>query len=114
MAHGAMVSATEVTTFLTRLQATTRGRANALTARQLRERWGYSDRTLRALVHAANEAGHLVVASDAGYYIPLSTRELDEPVRRLESQALEMLARARQIKELGRMAFEMPCGGRLF
>ena len=104
----------EMTTFVERLQTAARGRAQALTARQLRDRWGYSDRALRALVHAANEAGHLIVACDCGYYVPIARGELDEPVRRLRSQALEMMARARQIEELGRLAFEVPCTGRLF
>lgn len=109
------VAPADVDLFVARLRSVATGRAHAWTAKRLRERWGYNDRVLRALVHAANEQEHLVVASDAGYFIPTRREELDEPVRRLRSQALEMMGRAKLIEDLGAMAFDVPVmNGRLF
>lgn len=105
----------DVECFVLRLRDCATGKANAKTARELRARYGYHDRTLRALVHGANEAGHLVVAGNDGYYVPLTEAEVLEPIGRLRSQGLEMLARARQMQELAAMAFDVPTpNGRLF
>lgn len=105
----------ELQEFAERLATIAYGKAQAQTARQLRAAYGYSDRQLRALVHAANEAGYLIVADNGGYFVPAGEAEVDEAVGRLNAQALEMLARARQIKELAFLRFSMPTkGGRLF
>jgi hypothetical protein len=79
------------------------GKANAITARNLGEALSLGasgDRKLRALVHAANESGLLIVADDSGYFEPDTPEECDESVGRLKSQAAEMLERARRIEAL--------------
>jgi len=79
------------------------GKANAITARVLTESLNLGasgDRKLRALVHAANESGLLIVADDHGYFEPDTPEECDESVGRLMSQAAEMLERARRIEAL--------------
>lgn len=98
----------EIQEFVERIGDIAYGKANARTARTLRATYGYSDRQLRALVHAANEAGYLIVADNGGYFIPAGEEEVSEAVGRLNAQALEMLARARQIKELAFLRFSMP------
>lgn len=109
-----MLADADVSMFVTRLRAHARSRECALTARQLRDRWGYTDRQLRALVQQAAERGHLVVADNHGYFVPVSEAEIREAVGRLRSQAIEMLARARQVEQLATMAFAMPVSDRLF
>lgn len=79
------------------------GKANAITARVLAQSLGLGDngdRKLRALVHAANESGLLIVADDHGYFEPDTPEECDESVGRLMSQAAEMIERARRIEAL--------------
>jgi len=84
------------------------GRAQAITARDLGAALALGpngDRALRALVHAANELGLLVVADNAGYFVPTSPAEVEEAIGRLRSQATEMLERARRIESLALKTF---------
>jgi hypothetical protein len=101
-------STDEVKVFYDFLTEHANGQAHAMTARDLAAELmlGKSgDRRLRQLVHAANEAGLLVVADNAGYFIPLFPSEVDEAVGRLRSQAAEMMERARLIESLSMSKF---------
>ncbi len=98
----------EVRDFHAYLSEHARGQANALTARDLAaalDLGRHGDRRLRQLVHAANDAGLLVVADNGGYFIPSSPGEVDEAVGRLRSQAAQMMDRARRIENLAMQHF---------
>lgn len=93
----------EVDKFSDFIHANAHGKANAIPARILAQRLDLGpngDRKLRALVHAANEKGLLILADNVGYFEPATPEECDESVGRIESQAFEMLERARRIKAL--------------
>ena len=82
------------------------GRANAILARDLKRALGFSDRYCRTLAHEANNLGHLIIADNAGYFMPSSPAEIDECVGRLRSQGHKMLERANRIEKLARRKFE--------
>lgn len=95
----------ECTRFVAHLQAHAVGRARALTAKQLGAVLDVSDRALRELAHEATEAGVLVCADNAGYFVPATSTEVDETVGRLRSQAHEMLSRASTLARLAHDRF---------
>lgn len=79
------------------------GRTNAKTARQLCRLLGLStdgDRTLRALANAATDAGQLICTGNDGYWLPADPSEAEETIGRLQSQGVQMLERARQLRTL--------------
>ena len=101
-------SAEEIKVFFAFLEERARGKANALPARDLSAYLMLGkngDRRLRQLVHAANDAGMLVVADNGGYFLPTEPSEVDEAVARLRSQAAEMMERARRIECLASQKF---------
>lgn len=91
--------------FVAYLQGCAVGRAHARTAKQLGAVLDVSDRALRELAHEATEAGVLVCADNAGYFVPASPTEVDETVGRLRSQAHEMLSRAQALAKLADARF---------
>jgi len=98
----------EVRYFYAHLAQHAQGRANAITARDLSAELTLGpngDRALRALVHAANDLNLLVVADNAGYFVPASPAEVQEAIGRLRSQATEMLERAKRIESLASKTF---------
>ena len=98
----------DVRDFYAYLTQHAQGRAQAITARDLGAALALGpngDRALRALVHAANELGLLVVADNTGYFVPASPSEVEEAIGRLRSQATEMLERAKRIENLARQTF---------
>ena len=104
----AQPSTDQVKEFVAYLSRHANGRSNALTARNLTaalKLGANGDRYLRALVHAANDAGHLVVADNCGYFMPAEPSEVDEAIGRLRSQAAEMMERARRIESLSTQKF---------
>lgn len=99
--------------FVAHIHAHAIGRARALTAKQLGAVLDVSDRALRELAHEATEAGVLVCADNAGYFVPATSTEVDETVGRLRSQAHEMLSRASTLTRLAHDRF-MPKPASLF
>ncbi len=95
----------EVDRFVGYLQAHARGRLAARTARQIEADLGFNDRKLRALAHQAAEAGILICADNAGYFLPASPEEVEETAGRMESQAKEMLGRVGRIRALAATVF---------
>ena len=103
----------ECARFVAHLQAHAVGRARALTAKHLGVALDVSDRALRELAHEATEAGVLICAANAGYFVPATSTEVDETVGRLRSQAHEMLSRASTLARLAHDRF-MPKPTSLF
>lgn len=101
-------NADDIGTLVDYLTAAARGKAEAKTARALRDRLGFRDRYLRILVHEANVAGVLICADNAGYYIPQAAADVAETVHRLRSQAFEMLTRAKLLEKLAGERFRAP------
>ncbi len=95
----------DCTRFVAHLQSHAVGRAQAWTAKQLSAALDVSDRALRELAHEATEAGVLVCADNAGYFVPATSTEVEETVGRLRSQAHEMLARAGALAKLAHERF---------
>lgn len=109
---GSDAHADDIGTLVEYLSQAARGKAEAKTARELRDRIGFRDRYLRVLVHAANAAGILICADNAGYYIPQAADDVRETVARLRSQAFEMLSRAAMLERLAGARFRKPAAPR--
>lgn len=86
------------------LQRHAHGHDNAKTARWLVEKLGLpastGDRVLRALANAATESGFIVCTGNAGYWIPATPEEAEETIGRLQSQGVQMIERAKQLRAL--------------
>lgn len=101
----------DCTRFVAHLQSHAVGRAQAWTAKQLSAALDVSDRALRELAHEATEAGILVCADNAGYFVPATSTEVEETVGRLRSQAHEMLTRATTLAKLADARFAPKAAG---
>lgn len=101
----------ECARFVAHLQAHAVGRARALTAKHLGAALDVSDRALRELAHEATDAGVLICADNAGYFVPATPAEVDETVGRLRSQAHEMLSRATTLAKLADARFAPKAAG---
>lgn len=100
------ISDPDVRSFVEYLKEHCRGPKRALTATKLApcvlgsERSGGADRRLRALAHAATEAGIPVASGNSGYFLATAPEHLNEVIRRLESQAKKHFARSAKLKAL--------------
>lgn len=93
----------QLNVFVAHLREHAQGRAQAKTARQLSRALGLGkngDRILRALAHAATEAGVVVCTGNSGYWYPETQAEAEETIGRLYSQGAEMIRRANALREL--------------
>lgn len=113
MRNGApRVTADQVAEFVDYVTAKANGRMHARKERQIVAdlRLGkHGDRLIRALVNAANSAGHLVCTGNAGYWIASSPDDIRETTGRLRSQARKMLRRADEIERQAARKFkDMP------
>lgn len=107
------VDGEQVSRFVAHLQEHALGRANAQTARQLSRSLHLGpngDRLLRALAHAATEAGIVVCTGNSGYWLPETQAEAEETIGRLYSQGTEMIRRANALRALVSRRFASSSG----
>ena len=82
-----------------------KGKDHAVTRSALRFATDMSDRKVRQAIHDARVAGHLIVSTDKGYYIPDDVRDLIKFYRQEKKRLASTYAGVRniraQLKEMG-------------
>ena len=111
------ITEAQVRTFVEHLRAHAYGRDNAQTALQVSLALGLGrrasgrivdgDRICRALANAARKAGQPVCSGNNGYWLPASPEEAEETIGRLQSQGVDMLAVADDLRRAVAMQFNV-------